>query len=166
MSDFYHETMRNLLLSLFLCIPSMLFASAGHCVSEVSVCHEPADGIIGVYFAEYEGEQSNISIFRNDDGTYSARVIWVDNRLDADGNVRTDEKNPDKSKRNTPCDEIVLIEDMAYDAAKNCWGNAKIYDPVRGIKANVTCSFDNNGRLRVRGSLMGIGMSVYWDKIE
>ena len=73
---------------------------------------EDADRIIGTYLATYEGEESKVSIFKEDDGTYTARVIWVLNKYDENGNVKTDEKNPDKSKRNTPCDEIVLIERM------------------------------------------------------
>ena len=148
--------MKKIVLSVFFFIP-MIFNS---------FAQSDPDRIVGIYLATYEGEESKVSIFKEEDGRYTAQVIWVKDKYDKDGNLKLDEKNPDKSKRNTPCDEIVLIEDMAYDAAKNCWGNAKIYDPVRGIKANVTCSFDNNGRLRVRGSLMGIGMSVYWDKIE
>ena len=135
-------------------------------VALLSAAAQDADRIVGVYLAEYEGEESKVSIFKEDDGTYTARVIWVKNKYDANGNLKTDSKNPDKSKRNTPCDEIVLIEKMSYDSKKNSWTNAKIYDPVRGIKANADCSFEKDGRLKVRGSLMGIGMSVYWDRLE
>ena len=49
---------------------------------------------------------------------------------------------------------------------RDTWGNAKVYDPTRGIRANVNCSFETPARLKVRGTVMGIGMSVYWDKIE
>ena len=95
-----------------------------------------------------------------------ARVIWVKEKYDKNGNLKLDEKNPDKAKRSTPCDEIVLIERMSYDAKKDSWTDAKIYDPVRGMKANVDCSFEQDGRLKVRGSIMGIGMSVHWQKLE
>ncbi len=148
--------MRKLLLLAALCIPAALSA----------VAQNNADRIIGIYLAEYEGEKSKVSIFKEDDGTYTARVIWVQDKYDKNGKLKTDEKNPDKSKRNTPCDQIVLIEKMSYDSKKNSWTNAKIYDPVRGIKANADCSFTPEGRLKVRGSLMGFGMSVYWDKLE
>ena len=148
--------MRKLLLLMALCIPAALSA----------VAQNSADRIIGIYLAEYEGEKSKVSIFRNSDGSYSAQVIWVMNKYDGDGNVKTDVKNPDKSKRNTPCDEIVLIENMKYDSKTDSWGKAKIYDPVRGLKANVNCSFDTPSRLKVRGSVMGIGVSVYWNKLE
>ena len=147
--------MRKILLSVGVCLVALLSAAA-----------QDADRIVGVYLAEYEGEESKVSIFKEDDGTYTARVIWVKNKYDANGNLKTDSKNPDKSKRNTPCDEIVLIEKMSYNSKKNSWTNAKIYDPVRGIKANADCSFEKDGRLKVRGSLMGIGMSVYWDRLE
>ena len=124
------------------------------------------DRIVGVYLATYEGEESKVSIFKDGDGKYTAQVIWVKDKYDEDGNLKVDEKNPDKSKRNTPCDEIVLIEKMSYNSKKDVWTDAKIYDPVRGIKANADCSFEPDGRLKVRGSVMGIGMSVYWDKLE
>ena len=148
--------MRKLLLLAALCIPAALSA----------VTQNSADRIIGIYLAEYEGEKSKVSIFKEEDGRYTAQVIWVKDKYDKDGNLKLDEKNPDKSKRNTPCDEIVLIEKMSYDSRKDSWTDAKIYDPVRGIKANADCSFEPDGRLKVRGSLMGIGMSVHWEKLE
>ena len=123
-----------------------------------------ADKIVGIYHITHKGEESRIRIVKNVDDTYTAQVISVKNRTDKNGKVRLDEKNPDKSLRNTPCDRIVLIKGMKYDATKNTWGNAKIYDPTRGLRANVTCSFDTATRLRVRGSVLGIGETVYWDK--
>ena len=124
------------------------------------------DRIVGVYYTAHQGEESKIRVFKEDDGSYTAQVIWVKDNLDENGEVEKDVKNPDKSKRDTPCDQIVLIEKMTYNEKKDSWGDAKIYDPTRGIKANVTCSFESVSKLRVRGSVLGIGETVYWDKIE
>ena len=148
--------MKKIVLSVFFFIP-MIFNS---------FAQSDPDKIVGIYLATYEGEESKVSIFKEEDGRYTAQVIWVKDKYDEDGNLKVDEKNPDKSKRNTPCDEIVLIEKMSYNSKKDVWTDAKIYDPVRGIKANADCSFEPDGRLKVRGSVMGIGMSVYWDKLE
>ena len=148
--------MKKIVLSVFFSIP-MIFNS---------FAQSDPDRIVGIYLATYEGEESKVSIFKEEDGRYTAQVIWVKDKYDKDGNLKLDEKNPDKSKRNTPCDEIVLIEKMSYDSRKDSWTDAKIYDPVRGIKANADCSFEPDGRLKVRGSLMGIGMSVHWEKLE
>ena len=132
--------MKKIVLSVFFFIP-MIFNS---------FAQSDPDRIVGIYLATYEGEESKVSIFKEEDGRYTAQVIWVKDKYDKDGNLKLDEKNPDKSKRNTPCDEIVLIEKMSYDSRKDSWTDAKIYDPVRGIKANADCSIEPDGRLKVR----------------
>ena len=123
------------------------------------------DDIAGVYFVSHEGEESRVRIFREDDGSYSARVLWIRDSLDRDGNLRLDEKNPDRSLRDVPCNRILIMKGLKYNPAKDRWDDGKIYDPTRGIRANVMCEFGTDGRLRVRGSILGISQSVYWDKV-
>lgn len=43
--------------------------------------------------------------------------------------------------------------------------DTKIYDPQRGIKAKLQVEFTDDGQLKLRGSIPGIGESVYWKKI-
>lgn len=125
-----------------------------------------ADSIVGEYETEHQGEMCRIRVAKEDGGTYKAQVFWVENRLDKNGNVRLDEKNPDKSLRSVECDRIVLISGLRYDASKQKWSDTKIYDPTRGIKANVTCWFEPSGILHVKGSMLGFSQSVYWKKIK
>ena len=125
-----------------------------------------ADNIIGTYYVAYDGEESKVVFTKEDDGTYKAQTIWVKNCLDENGEVRKDTKNPDKSMRNVPCNRIVIMTGLKYDSEKRRWNSGKIYDPTRGIRANVVCDFASDGRLRVRGSLLGISQSVWWDKVE
>lgn len=125
-----------------------------------------ADSILGEYETEHQGEMCKIRLTKQEDDTYQAQVFWVENRLDKNGNVRLDEKNPDKSLRSVECDKIVLISGLKYDSSKQKWADAKIYDPTRGIKANVTCWFEQSGLLHVKGSMLGFSQSVYWKKIK
>lgn len=125
-----------------------------------------ADNILGVYEASHQGESCKVRVTKEDGGTYMAQVFWVDNRLDKKGNVRLDDKNPDKSLRHVECDKIVLITGLRYDESKQKWSDAKIYDPTRGIRANVVCEFRPDGLLRVKGSLLGFSQSVYWRKLD
>ena len=90
----------------------------------------------------------------------------MENRLDEDGNVRLDEKNPDKALRNVECDKVILMQGLVYNKERQKWGDTKVYDPTRGFKANVQCEFMENGMLRVRGSLLGLSQSIYWKKIQ
>ena len=143
---------------------------------ELPVNSDP-DGITGTYFVSHEGENSKVRIYAAQDGSFTAQVIWVEDRLDSDGNVRLDEKNPDKSLRTTPCDQnpdkslrttpcdqITIIEGLEFNPAKKRWDKGKIYDPTRGIRANVSCVFVSPDSLKVRGTLMGFGETIYWTR--
>ena len=123
--------------------------------------NESGDNIVGLYSTVHGGENTKIRVTKTGD-TYMAQVVWVENRLDKKGNVRLDEKNPDKSLRSVECDKIVLMKNLKYDSSKKMWGDTKIYDPTRGINANVKCSFSGDGVLIVKGSLLGITATLKW----
>ena len=152
--------MKRLIIIVF----SLLSAVFG--LSAQSELNSAADNIIGIYEVNHHGESTKVRVYRNGNGTYTAQVCWVANRLDKDGNVRLDEKNPDESLRTVECDQVVIIKGLVYNAEKQRWGGAKVYDPTRGFRANVQCEFTEEGTLRVRGSLMGFSQSIYWKKIE
>lgn len=123
--------------------------------------NESGDNIVGLYSTVHGGENTKIRVTKTGN-TYMAQVVWVENRLDKKGNVRLDEKNPDKSLRSVECDKIVLMKNLKYDSSKKMWGDTKIYDPTRGINANVKCSFSDDGVLNVKGSLLGITVTLKW----
>jgi len=145
-----------LALTLFLAIP-MAFSQ---------VRNNTADGILGDYSSTYGDDSYKVHVTKKKDGTYKAQIFWVNHPVDEKGNKVLDVKNPDKSLRTVPCDQVVLIDGLKYDASKKEWSDAKIYDPTRGIKVNVTCKFGQDGKLALRGSVMGIGQTVYWEEIK
>ncbi len=125
-----------------------------------------ADNIVGTYAGAQNGEKFRAKIVKLADGTYRGQIIWMEHDKDANGKKKLDTKNPDKSLRNTPCDQIVLFSGLKYDADDKEWNGTKIYDPQRGMRARLTARFEKDGRLRLRGSVMGIGESVYWIKLK
>lgn len=152
--------MKRLIFSVLLILTAILPSFAQNALNDAG------DNIIGTYYAVQAGNESKVKIFKASDGTYSCQIIWVKNSVNpATGEKYTDIKNPDKSLRNTPCDQIVIFRGLKYNAEKKRWENGKIYDPTRGLKANATASFEPDGRLKLRGSVMGIGESVYWKKL-
>lgn len=131
-----------------------------------NVLNNAADNIVGTYSGVQDGEKFKVKIVKLKDGTYRGQIFWMENDKDENGNKRLDTKNPDKSLRNTPCDKIVIFSGLKYDADNKEWNGTKIYDPRRGIRAKLKICFGKDGRLSVRGSLLGIGETVYWTKIE
>lgn len=138
-------------------------------VAFISICSAfaQADKIVGTYKVFRNGVNSKVKVFKHENG-YRAQVIWADNLIKADGSTLTDEKNPDKSKRNVPANKIVLIENITYNAKDNCWDNGKIYDPTKGKTYKVTINFKDDKTLKLRGyiGVPTLGESMYWTKID
>lgn len=123
------------------------------------------DNIIGNYYVDHRGEISKVKVYKASDGTYSAQVFWVKNRLEKDGSVRKDTKNPDKSLRNIDCDKIMIFKGLKYDSSSKTWGGTSIYDPVRGINASLSVWFKDSKTLALRGSKMGISGVTHWVRL-
>ena len=153
--------MKRFLIALTAVLFAMLPASAQ------SAKNSSADNIIGKYESVQGTDAYKVEVTKNADGTYKAQIYWMKDPIDPrTGTKALDVKNPDKSLRNRPCDQIVLIQNLKYIPAKKVWGDAKIYDPQRGIKANVTAQFLQDGRLSLKATVLGIGETVYWTPVE
>lgn len=137
-------------------------------VMALTAAFAQADKIVGMYDVDHDGVQSKVKISKMQNGKYRAQVTWVSNLKMEDGSIRTDVKNPDKSKRNVRADQIVLLENLEYDAKANVWNNGKIYDPVNGKIYKVEVSFKDDTTLKLRGyiGIPTIGRTVYWTKVK
>lgn len=124
------------------------------------------DRILGVYKAVKDGALSKVRISKIGDNAYQAQIFWLEKDTHKDGSKRMDIKNPDPAKRNTPADQIVLIENVSYVAEDNEWKNGKIYDPTRGDVFKVIINFQDDKTLRVRGFLGPFSKSIYWYKLD
>lgn len=128
--------------------------------------NDRADNIIGTYSGKQGDDKFKAKIVKLTDGTYRGQVIWIEHDKDAQGNKILDKKNPDKSLRTVPTDRVVLFTGLKYDAKNRRWNDTKIYDPQRGIRAKMTAEFTADGRLHIKGSVLGISESIYWKKVE
>ena len=144
----------------------MLMATLMGTAFAQNALNSKGDNIVGIYLGTQGEDQFKAQFTKQNDNTYKCQIIWLEKDRDANGNKLLDVKNPDKSLRNVPCDQVVIITGLKYDAKNQRWGDTKIYDPQRGIKVKVTGEFTKDGLLRLRGSVLGIGESVYWKKIK
>ena len=134
-------------------------------VMAVSSMMAQSDKIVGNYSVVRNGVSSKVKVFKHGDG-FRAQVTWVDNLKKEDGTLRTDEKNPDKSKRSVRADQIVLIDKVTYDAKNNVWTNGKIYDPTKGKTYKVKLWFDGDKVLKMRGYIGPLFDTSEWKKID
>lgn len=135
-------------------------------VSAQNKLNDKAENIVGTYQGKQGEDQFKVAITQEKDGTFKGQIIWLEKDKDANGKKILDEKNPDKSLRNVPGDQVVLFSGLKYNAKKKRWDDTKIYDPQRGLRANMHAEFAEDGQLRIKGTVMGIGETVYWKKIQ
>ena len=128
--------------------------------------NDNGDNIVGDYYTEYGGSKNKIRVTKNNSGSYKAQVFWVEKDYDKEGNKIKDKKNPDKSLRNIDIDKVVLVDGLVYDKENKSWGGTKIYDPSKGIKVAVSAQFVTNDKLKLRGTILGIGATLYWERIK
>ena len=125
-----------------------------------------ADNIVGEYLTDRGGSKSKVRVTKAADGTYTAQLFWVENPNDANGKKRKDVKNPDKKLRNTDIDKVVIIKGLKYIKEDKMWGDTKIYDPSKGFRVNVTAEFVSANKLKLRGTVFGVGTTIYWQKLK
>ena len=123
-----------------------------------------ADNIVGTYLGEQKGDVFKARITKASDGTYKGQIFWMENDRQADGSKRLDTKNPDKSLRKVPCDQVVLFKGLKHNAQKQRWDGTKIYDPQRGFTAKMSAEFIDEGTLRITGTVMGLSGHFTWKK--
>ena len=147
---------------IFTLMCAMLFSVA----SFAQDMNSKGDNIIGEYLTDRGGSKSKVRVTKNADGTYDAQVFWVENPMGKDGKKRKDVKNPDKSLRNVDIDQVVIVKGLKYDAEDKKWGGAKIYDPTKGLRVNATAEFETADKLKLRGTILGVGVTLYWTRIK
>ena len=143
-------------------VSSLLLGAVAHAQG----LNDKADNIVGEYLTERGGSKSKVRITKTAYNTYEARVFWVENPLDKDGNKRKDTKNPDKSLRSVDIDKVLLVSGLKYDAEDKEWNGAKIYDPTKGMRVNVSMKFESKGKLKLRASILGIPKTIYWQRLD
>ena len=116
--------------TLFLLVTMLMFSLGSHA---------QADKIIGVYKTVRNGVNSKVRVTKKGNA-YQAQVIWVDNLHNPDGTIKRDDKNPDASKRNTPADQIILIESVTYNDGKWEKGRITILPRARHTRSYSTSS--------------------------
>jgi len=107
-----------------------------------------ADDVVGYFLSTdpFTKELSQNYIYRAADGTYEAKVVWV--------------QNP-KLKHH---EGLVFMTNMTFNEKENEWQNAKMIYPGKSGKYKAYMSFTPDGKLKVRGywGVSAFGKTLYW----
>lgn len=131
-----------------------------------------ADDLLGTYvfFKHRDQLSAHLNFYKADDGTYQARIVWLDQPDDDLGKPKTDVNNPKRELRHIPLTHVVVIRDLRYDAKKDEWEGGRIYDPTTGKTYHCFIRFEDENTLRVKAyaGIIGfrfVGRSFYWTRL-
>jgi len=126
----------------------VLFIVLGILTIQYCFSQNKADDIVGYYLSPdiKSDDLSQMEIYRAQDGTYEAKVVWISN------------------KAKSHFLGTVQIWGLIYDADKKEWRNGKVrYD---GSDYSITVSICEPGKLKLRGyvGFSLLGKTIYWIK--
>ena len=108
------------------------------------------DKLVGVWLTTnvYDDE---IEIYK-EEGEYFGKAFVRPGKK-----VRLDVNNPDKSLRNRPLTNVIILKSFKYKG-KNRWGSGTVYDPDNGKTYSCNITMKSNDKIKIRGF---IGISLF-----
>lgn len=129
-----------------------------------------ADDILGIYSANDRSMKDNyhLNFYKNEEGDYEARIIWMEQANDNLGKPRTDVKNRHVEQRHIPLSEMVIVRGLRFDARSGEWEGGRVYDPSTGKTYRCFIEFKSDTLIKMKGyvGFRMFGKSLYWSKLS
>jgi uncharacterized protein (DUF2147 family) len=118
-----------------------------------------ADAILGQWYTD--GDESVVEIYKSGN-MYAGKIVWIKEPLTEDGKKKTDQNNPDESKRNTEIVGLKIVWNFKNDG-KNRWSGGSIYDPNKGKTYSSKAKLKGE-KLHIRGfiGVAAFGRTTIW----
>lgn len=95
--------------------------------------------------------------------TLCAKIVWLKEPNDSAGLPLTDGNNVNPALRSRPILQLPIAYDMVQQSETRWSGT--VYDPERGKAYDGSLTLLDDGRLEVKGCLLFICESNYWQRI-
>ena len=136
----------------------MLIALLGTIMPAIA---QQKDKIEGIWYNQEK--TAKIEIYKAVNGRFCGKIVWLKEPV-RNGQVRTDENNPDAAKRKNQLMGLAILWGFDKDG-DNGYENGKIYDPKNG--KTYSCKITHKGNsLDVRGyvGISLIGRTAVWER--
>lgn len=110
------------------------------------VAQTTKSSIVGTWLNE--DKTAKIQIFEQGEKLFG-KIVWL-KEPNVNGKPKTDNKNPDKSRRTDPIIGLVMLKNFVYDG-KSTWEDGKIYDARTGKTYSSYMTLQADKTLKVRG---------------
>lgn len=112
-----------------------------------------SDPIIGKW--QNPSGEGRIEIYKKGE-KYFGKLYWLKEPNDAQGNIKKDFKNPDKSLQSRQVQGLEILTNFSKDG--NVYQDGKIYDPKTGKTYSCKMTLQGTDKLDIRGY---VGVSLF-----
>lgn len=149
--------MKTILLSLLLWLAGLLPAPA-----QTSSPPAPPLGV----WADDSGD-SHIELYRCGE-QLCGRLVWLREPNDANGKPKTDLHHPTPERRSQPLQNLIVLQNLSYNAENDRWEGGEIYDPNNGRTYSCYVSAAGKDKLEVKGYIgfSLIGRAHFWQRVK
>ena len=112
-----------------------------------------SDPIIGKW--QNPSGEGRIEIYKKGE-KYFGKLYWLKEPNDAQGNIKKDVKNPDKSLQSRQVQGLEILTNFSKDG--NVYQDGKIYDPKTGKNYSCKMTLQGTDKLDIRGY---VGVSLF-----
>jgi len=112
-----------------------------------------SDPIIGKW--QNPSGEGRIEIYKKGE-KYFGKLYWLKEPNDAQGNIKKDIKNPDKSLQSRQVQGLEILTNFSKDG--NVYQDGKIYDPKTGKTYSCKMTLQGTDKLDIRGY---VGVSLF-----
>jgi uncharacterized protein (DUF2147 family) len=139
----------------------MLFLLCAFLTSIQTFAQSP-DDIVGSWLTSSKNVKITIE---KSCSTYIGRITWI--RDDSPESPKLDSKNTNQSLQNRPLLQLLVLNELRFDAGKKEWNNGKIYAYEDGTIYDCKI-WMKNGELKVHGykGVALLGRTDTWTRIK
>ncbi|OJU52459.1 MAG: hypothetical protein BGN96_07250 [Bacteroidales bacterium 45-6] len=136
----------------------MVATSLLFCLALAAFSQRQADKIHGIWI----NENKTMKIEFSGSETYSAKIVWMAEAKDKNGQPLLDAKNPNPALRKNALVGTVIIYGLQFE--NGLYKNGKIYAPRRGMIVNGSVRFLSDNKLEITGKKGLMSNSQIWTR--
>ncbi|MGL4326104.1 MAG: DUF2147 domain-containing protein [Tannerellaceae bacterium] len=130
-------------------------------ISAMAMAQTGGDALINCVWNNTSGT-NKIQFFKESNGTYYAKIVWLKDALNSDGTPKLDTKNPDKAKRSDKLKGTSVVWGLKYEDGK--WADGTLYSPTKGMIVKGSVTLNDKGQLMLKGTKWGISQTETFNK--